>query len=454
MASIAGIFLFFPSFLSFCSFHCFFNLLMRWAILLPIATAAAQFTYRSLNKTDEVLDQTPGVSISSQSVEVYFGLGQSALLIPPVMNGTNGGKVLRPSFNDSDYTYHNSYTDDPLFGNDKVVVNGFELQNFTFEDYNSPLQNLDMVYVGLALSSYYSEGDEISVLDSLQNSGYISTRSFSLFPRRSSPQNMSDALFGAVDHGRYEAPLIKFKNLGDYSEALDDFDYPTLLMDGMSGYNFSIATQHPVEITENKWNFPRDYHGALENYFSSRYGFNISSPEVPCSIKDSVETLSFYFSGVEYRMSEADLFISIDYEGSTICAFLGFAEDYSGSFQIGRAMFSDHYMVVDYDHDEIAIAPTATKSNPETIEQIVTGIPSAIPAKYYNTTTPYYGTESAVHVTYSMYTGSQETTSSSTPTETKSGDGTKSSSSKAGGNKNAGGILVFISCALGALMMY
>ncbi|QFZ28011.1 putative aspartic proteinase yapsin-3 [Clavispora lusitaniae] len=426
---------------------------MRWAILLSIASAAAQFTYRSLNKTDEVLDQTPGVSIGSQSVVVYFGLGQSALLIPPVMNGTNGGKVTRPSFNDSDYTYHNSYTDDPLFGNDKVVVNGFELQNFTFEDYNPLLQNIDMVYVGLALSN--DEDEEISVLHSLQNSGYISTRSFSLFPRRSSPQYMSDALFGAVDHGRYEAPLIKFKNLGDYSYAIDDFDYPTLLMDGMSGYNFSIATQHPVKITENKWNFPRDYHDALENYFQSRYGFNITSTEVPCSIKDSVETLSFYFSGVEYRMSEADLFISIEYEGSPVCAFLGLREAFSDSFQIGRAMFRDHYMVVDYDHDEIAIAPTATKSNPATIEQIVTGIPSAIPAKYYNITTPdFYGTESAVHVTYSMYTGSQETTSSSTPTETKSGDGTKSSSSKAGGNKNAGGILVFISCALGALMMY
>lgn len=453
MACVAGIFLFFPSFLFFCSFHCFFDLLMRGAILLSIATAAAQFTYRSLNKTDEVLEQSPGVSIGSQSVEVYFGLGELALLIPPVMNGTNGGKVTRPSFNDSDYTYHNSYTDDPLFGNDKVIVNGFELQNFTFEDYSPLLQNVDMVYVGLALSPYYS-GDEISVLDSLYNSGYISTRSFSLFPRRNAPENLFDALFGAVDHGRYEAPLIKFKNLfiPDYA---DDNYYPALLMDGISGYNFLVSTQHTVKITENKWNFPRDYHNALENYFESRYGFNISSTEVPCLIKDLAETLSFYFSGVEYRMLEADLFISIDYEGSTMCAFLGIGGHYSDTFQVGRSMFKDHYMVVDYDHDEIAIAPTATKSNPETIEQIVTGIPLAIPAKYYNVTTPdYYGTESAVHVTYSMYTGSQETTSSSTPTGTKSDHGTKSSSSKAGGNQNAGGILVFISCALGALMMY
>ncbi|OVF11447.1 putative aspartic proteinase yapsin-3 [Clavispora lusitaniae] len=444
---------------------------MRLAILLSIAVAAAQSAFAPLNKTADVVNQTHGVSIGSQSVEAHFGLGTSVLLIPPVINGVDGENVTRPYFNDSDY-YFISTTDRPIFGDDKVVVNGFELQNFTFENYDPDYEHSDEVYVGLCLS--LDEDEEMSVLDSLQNSGYITSRSFSLFSKSGVSQNQPEVIFGAVDHGKYESPLVKFKHLPDYGDSLDGYFYPTLLMDGIAGYNFSLSSQLPVQITENSWSFPPDYSAVFENYFESRYGFNITSDEVPCSIMNSTEYVSFYFSGVEYRVLESDLFDSFELEGATICYFPGTWEGYYDHFQVSRAIFKHHYLVVDYDNEEIAIAPTATKSNPQTIEQIVTGIPSAIPAKYYNASIPEFDGKDdpqSVHPTYSMYTGkhmglsatesfymthtSSSLDSVTSATQTKSVNGTKSSSSKAGGNsQNTGSFLVFIAGALGTLMMF
>ncbi|QFZ28010.1 putative aspartic proteinase yapsin-3 [Clavispora lusitaniae] len=444
---------------------------MRWAILLSIAAAAAQSALAPLNKTADVVNQTQGVSIGSQSVEAYFGLGSSVLLIPPVINGLDGENVTRPYFNDSGY-YFISTTDHPIFGDDKVVVNGFELQNFTFENYNPYSEHSDEVYVGLSLS--WADEEEISVLDSLQNSSYITSRSFSLFPKVNAPHNRSQVLFGAIDHGKYEAPLVKFKHLPDYAYSLNGNFYPTLLMDGIAGYNFSLSSQLPVQITENTWSFPPDYSAVFENYFESRYGFNITLDEVPCSIMNSTEYVSFYFSGVEYRVLESNLFHSYEFEGATICFFPGAGGSYYDDVQVPRAIFKHHYLVVDYDNEEIAIAPTATKSNPQTIEQIVTGIPSAIPAKYYNASIAEYDGKAdpqSVHPTYSMYTGkhmglsatesfymthtSSSLDSVTSATQTKSSNSTKSSSSKAGGNsQNTGSFLVFIAGALGTLMTF
>ncbi|EEQ39099.1 predicted protein [Clavispora lusitaniae ATCC 42720] len=441
---------------------------MHWAILLFIAAAAAQSAFAPLNKTADVVNQTQGVSIASQSVEAHFVLGTSMLVIPPVIKGIDGQNVTRPYFNESDLYYFYSTTDHPIFGKDKVVVNGFELHNFTFKDHDVYYDTSDVVYVGLTLDVV----DGVSVLESLQSSSYIASKSFSLFPKSHVPHNGPEVLFGAVDHGKYEAPLVKFKHLPDYSESDDGTFYPTLIMDGVAGYNFSLSSQLPVQISEDFWSFPPDYSAVFENYFKSRYGFNITSDEVPCSIMNSTEYVSFYFSGVEYRILESDLFATQELEGATSCFFPGTWVGNYDSFIIARSMFKHHYLVVDYDNEEIAIAPTATKSNPETIEQIVTGIPSAIPAKYYNASIPKFGSTvdpQSVHPTYSMYTGkhmglsatesfymthtSSSLDSITSATETKSG--AKSSSSKAGGNsQNTGSFLVFIAGALGALMMF
>lgn len=461
---------------------------MRAAFLLSVV-AAQLACAEPLNERADVSKQTQGVSFGSppQPVKASFGFDSAELYIPRFINGTNGANITRNfTYGDLD---QNSYADHPLFGEQKVVVNGFELQNFTFYDWDS-----DYIYVGLCLTyhPWTLEDDPdytiFSTIDSLKDSGYIKSRSFSVFYNTSAPElEANEVLLGAIDHGKYEGPLVKHKLYTNETVAAELFNiHPTLAMDGMAGYNFLVSDQIVTLITDDTWYLPPEYIAALDTYFQDRYGFNLTN--VSCLIMDLTEYISFYFSGVEYRMLDSGFFSSYVENGTTFCYFPGGTiNSIPFTFEISRKIFSHHYLVVDYDHEEIGIAQAATKSNPPTIEELSTGIPLATPAKYYSYTSldetvvilsdsEFYLTTSINPSNYSMYTGERlgwsateefylSHTSSSTPSNSvtlvkptassTAGNSTKASSSSKGvGALKGASALTFIGCILGALMMF
>ncbi|OVF10173.1 putative aspartic proteinase [Clavispora lusitaniae] len=459
---------------------------MRAAFFLSVI-AARLACAESLNKSTDASEQISGVSFGSppQPVVAYFGFDGPDLLIPPFMNATNGANVSRnfPK-NDSEYMY-TSFTDDPVLGEQKVVVNGFELQNFSFEEYNPKYAYADHIEVGLCLVDHeYSSAYGISTIDSLKSSGYIKSRSFALFHNTSAPEfEANQVLFSAIDHGKYDGPLVKHKHYSYYSSDAY-WKHPTLVMDGIAGYNFSLSGQVYAQITENTWWLPQEYNDQLNAYFEDRYGFNLTN--VSCSIMDSTEYISFYFSGVEYRVLDSAFFYTSHENGTTTCVFSGVLKYYNtDTYQVSRKLFDHHYLVVDYDNEEIAIAQAATKSKPQTIEEMSTGIPSATPAKYYSysslerktvilSDSQFYYTTTA-HPTYSMYTGQRlgwsatesfysSQTSSSTPSDsvtsakptassTASNSTKASSSSKGAGTSKTAGALTFVGL-LSAMIMF
>lgn len=456
---------------------------MRAAFFLSVI-AARLACAESLNKSTDVSEQISGVSFGSppQPVVGYFGLDVLNLLIPPFMNAINGANVSRnfPK-NDSEYMY-TSFTDDPVLGEEKVVVNGFELQNFTFEEYNPMYAYPDHVYVGLGLS--ISDDYGISTLDSLKSSGYINSRSFSLFHNTSAPKfEANEVLFSAIDHGKYDGPLVKHKHYSQYSsDGL--YKYPTLVMDGFAGYNFLLSGQVFAQITEEYWWLPQEYNDQLNVYFEDKYGFNLTN--VSCLIMDLTEYISFYFSGVEYRVLDSAFFYTSHVNGTATCHFSGTLKQYyTDTYQVSRKIFDHHYLVVDYDNEEIAIAQAATKSKPQAIEEMSTGIPLATPAKYYSysslelktvilSDSQFYYTTTA-HPTYSMYTGERlgwsatesfysSQTSSSTPSDsvtlakptassTASNSTKASSSSKGAGTLKTAGALTFVALLSAMIML-
>lgn len=460
---------------------------MRATSLLSVV-AAQLACAEPLNERADVSKQTQGVSFGSppQPVKASFGFDSSELFIPPFINGTNGANITRNfTFGDMDDA-PNSYTDHPIFGEQKVVVNGFELQNFTFDGWHS-----DYIYVGLCLE--YNPDPEpqyttISTIESLKDSGYIKSRSFSVFYNTSALElEANEVLFGAIDHGKYEGPLVKHKLYMNLTVAGEGYTiHPTLAMDGMAGYNFLVSEQIVTLITDDYWYLPPEYIAALDTYFQDRYGFNLTN--VSCLIMDLTEYISFYFSGVEYRMLDSGFFSSYVENGTTFCYFPGGTIDsILFNYEISRKLFSHHYLVVDYDHEEIGIAQAATKSNPPTIEELSTGIPLATPAKYYSYTSldetvvilsdsEFYLTTSIHPSNYSMYTGERlgwsateefylSHTSSSDPSHSvtlvkptassTAGNSTKASSSSKGvGALKGASALTFIGCILGALMMF
>ncbi|EEQ39101.1 hypothetical protein CLUG_03229 [Clavispora lusitaniae ATCC 42720] len=460
---------------------------MRTGILLSIAAVAAQSAYRPLNKTTDVFNQTQGVSLGSPplSVVTQFSFEDADLMIPYFMNTTDGDFVFRPDMPpNASWVYegvYTSYTDDPLFGEDRVFMNGFELQNFTFQtldEYAPPL-----VKVGLGLT-HQPNFIDISLIQSLKDSGYIKSRSFSLFHNTSASEYEADqVLFGALDHGKYDGPMTKVKG---YSNTTDGFvnTVPSILVDGIAGYNFSLTSQSIAIISDNKWSFPLDYYESLSDYFMARYNYD-TNDAVPCSILNSTEYISFYFSGAEYRILEGRFFRNVEENNTTFCAF-AVGSEVDNSFRLHRELFKNHYLVVDYDNEEIGIAQAATKPKPQTIEEMSTGIPSATPAKYFSDSNLRYSTVSrnhtdlyitqTAHPTYAMYTGERlglsatesfyfTSTSSSESQDTKTakpkestevgnnGSSDKSSSSKGDGNvQKTSGIFAFIACGLGMMM--
>lgn len=299
----------------------------------------------------------------------------------------------------------------------------------------------------------------------------------------------NEVLFGAIDHGKYKGPLVKHKLYMNLTVAGEGYSIqPALAMDGMAGYNFLVSSQIVAQINDEDWYLPPEYIAALETYFQDRYGLNLTD-YVSCLIMDLTEYISFYFSGVEYRMLDSGFFSSFVENGTTFCYFSG--GTMVGSpyiFEISRKVFDHHYLVVDYDHEEIGIAQAATKPNPPTIEELSTGIPLATPAKYYNSRTSldetivilsdseFYLTTSINPSNYSMYTGERlgwsateefylSHTSSSDPSNSvtlvkptassTAGNSTKASSSSKGvGALKGASALTFIGCILGALMMF
>ncbi|KAF5209927.1 hypothetical protein E0198_004246 [Clavispora lusitaniae] len=143
---------------------------MRAAFLLSVV-AAQLACAEPLNERADVSKQTQGVSFGSppQPVKASFGFDTYDVRIPQFVNGTNGANITRNfTYSDTFFDVETSYTDHPKFGEQKVVVNGFELQNFTFDGWHS-----DYIYIGLcsAFTPWNLDSPEdfqISTIDSLR----------------------------------------------------------------------------------------------------------------------------------------------------------------------------------------------------------------------------------------------------------------------------------------------
>ena len=476
---------------------------MRTALWFIVAIVAAHLNVArsrhqllkersSLDSSENTQQDQLGFAFGSprKSIVSAFSFDTALLGIPFHMQTTNNETVLRPKDIPTDTMYVN--IDGSQFGNETAWLNGFELLNYTLQTYGNFSYYVD---VGLCLVGTQLVYDDrpssnvmsMSVLDSLLASGDIVTRSFSV-----TVDSDFDVLFGEIDHGKYDGPLVKFKHY--YDESQDDHFtvHPTLLMDGMAGTNFLVYNPVQVEIS-GFWSLPDEYYFTLFDHIKLNYGMD-DDGYMPCLILNLTEYVSFYFSGEEFQFPVTSFvyftydnmllysYVDADYyynESATCRLDLGQEDEYVG---VPLYLFQDRYLVVDYDNEEIGIARTATKSKPQTIETISTGIPRATPAKYFSvvvtTTTDSYGVEdysTSFHPTYSMNTGSHfgfNSTESSYATETDSSTLSKSapsttggstnhstkigssSSSKAAGNtQTVGGVFAFITCFLGALMM-
>ncbi|EEQ41406.1 Eukaryotic aspartyl protease family protein [Clavispora lusitaniae] len=315
-----------------------------------------------------------------------------------------------------------------------VELGGFRLHNFSV----GMAVFMEGSIVGLGLPR---RADIISPLDAMKNAGQIKSRSFSF--------KISDddegVLFGAIDHGMYQQPLRKYKMFNDLADAKAARP-PTILLDGMAGNNFSITSQTVVVISDYT-SFNLDYYYGLLDHFNATLDFNDSfrpDPLISCSYMNSTEYISLYFSGDEYRVPEKN-FISYarDDEGNiTGCRLSGSWQEYH-SMTLSKSLFlNDLYMVVDYDNEEIGLAPLASESNPETIEQLSTGVPSATEAEYFSYSTGWTTQRrllssalvysyTIAHPTYPMYTGRRLKESATEPfnTATSSASSARSASS-------------------------
>lgn len=476
---------------------------MRTALWFIVAIVAAHLNVArsrhqlsnersSLDSSENTQQDQLGFAFGSprKSIVSAFSFDTALLGIPFHMQTTNNETVLRPKDIPTDTMYVN--IDGSQFGNETAWLNGFELLNYTLQTYGNFSYYVD---VGLCLVGTQLVYDDrpssnvmsMSVLDSLLASGDIVTRSFSV-----TVDSDFDVLFGEIDHGKYDGPLVKFKHY--YDESQDDHFtvHPTLLMDGMAGTNFLVYNPVQVQIS-GFWSLPDEYYFTLFDHIKLNYGMD-DDGYMPCLILNLTEYVSFYFSGEEFQFSVTSFvyftydnmllysYVDADYyynESATCSLGLGQEDEYVG---VPLYLFYDRYLVVDYDNEEIGIARTATKSKPQTIEKISTGIPRATPAKYFSvlvtTTTDSYGVEdysTSFHPTFSMYTGSHfgfksteasyaietdsSTLSKSAPSttggSTKSDHSTKSSSSsKATGNtQKAGGVMAFVTFLFGVLMV-
>ncbi|EEQ41464.1 Eukaryotic aspartyl protease family protein [Clavispora lusitaniae] len=465
---------------------------------LSVAAVAAQWVNPTSRQSDSSLESSDeiyqgkvetGMSFGSppQPINASLNMDYSFICLSPSIGFKNGSYYDMPDNVTEEATFF-PFEDDPVLGQERIEIGGFELEDFsaTVDPFGG-----DPI-VGLGLSSLI---EVTSPLDSLVNSGYIKSRSFSY----GITSGQQDVLFGAIDHGRYQEPLRKFKMFNYLSTGLNGIG-PTILLDGMAANNFSISSQTVVTLNGDTI-FQPDYYVALLEHFNATFDIKqlfIQTPLISCSYMNSTEYFSIYFSGEEYRIPEKN-FISYftDSQGNvTGCKLSGelarIDQSPSLSFSI---FFNDSYMIVDYDTEEIGFAPLASESRSQNIEVISTGVPSATPAQYFNYTTAWEYSQrilgstvefiyTSAHPTYPMYTGrrlkesatesfntasthtikqtattspSFESISSEKPSSSKANnnDTKPSSSSKGLAEKQTlpGSLTLFFASCIGALMM-
>ena len=482
-----------------------FILHMQTAFLFLVAVVAANLNVAnsrrfSLLERDDPQEKSKGFSFGSppKSILTYASFDAGVLNIPPVMLTTNFENVTLPPLGQR-FDYFNS----SQLGNQTAWLNGYKLLNFSFTSppYPDLLFQPHYVTYGLSIISdellfetFSQPNPVITVIDSLYGSGYIESRSFSYVVN-----STDDVLFGEIDHGKYEGPLKKFKSYHPWSEDEQGFSHPTILLDGIAGKNLLAYYPIPMEITDGRWQLPDELYYPLFDHFQRTYGMD-DDGMLSCLVLNLTEYISFYFSGEEYRVQAGSFFglsispndtsssfDTVPNENSTCGFVVGQIDEFTTG--ISAELFLGQYLVVDYDNMEIAIAPTATKSKPQTIEIISTGIPLATPAKYFTYSEVYYSCSTPdlvgerevystwYHPSYSFYTGerygpsatesfySTQTSSApvtlAEPTSTNTGESTNhstktgsSSSSKAAGNiQTTGGIFAFVTFFLSALMI-
>lgn len=366
----------------------------------------------SLHRRDDSQVEKRGFAFGSPAkyIPTYGSLDTDVFEIPPYMFTNEGENVTRPAMEmpKGNDTYVNVTVNGSQFGEDPAWLNGFQLENFSVDPRAT---NPYYILAGLCLlgnESIISTNLKVSVLDSLFDSGYIDTRSFSY-----SVHNATDILFGQVDHGKYEQPLVKFKHYSEASQDSGGLIHPTLLMDGISGTNFLVYNPIPVQMTDQLWQLPYQYTEPLYDHFRKNYDMDYDG-FLPCLAKNLSEYISFYFSGEEFRVPVPYLIGQRNSSNASTTCYLIIDDTYSEAYQVGWSLFYDKYVVVDYDNEEIAFARNVSESKPETIQNISTGIPLASPAKYFRYSSLKEKTvtrsgrayvTTSLHPTYSMYTG-------------------------------------------------
>ena len=216
----------------------------------------------------------------------------------------------------------------------------------------------------------------------LKDEGLIKSNSYSLYL---GTNNVSEGLilFGGVDHGKYDGKLYRMHIANEFALLGDGPIYSNVILDGISGYGFEAVQQTPALLDSGTslQYLPGKYVDAVASYLeATTFDDDQGMYVVPCLLLQLTDSISYYFSGVEIVVPIRDLLYQYDQ------CYLGMIDSGDGTTILGDTFLKSAYVVYDFDNLEIALAQAAVEPRAETIEDIVTAIPLAVKAPFYDYT--------------------------------------------------------------------
>lgn len=299
--------------------------------------------------------------------------------------------------NDTSQEFYVSYGDGTyawgFWANDDVEFSGTTLSSLSFGvcPYTDSevgvlgigLQGLESSYSNFVPGGYFYENMPML----LKSQGVIAANAYSIWLGKN---NVSEGsiLFGAVDHSKYTGSLQmvqmvnRYTNVGYKNPIRTEIILDSILGDGL---NVQFQTSALLDTGTSLTHLPRTYVSALVSMFGGSYygGYY----EVTCALLSLNDTLTFTFSGVDIPVPVKDLIIK---STSGMSCFLGVVSSGDAQAILGDNFLRSTYMVFDLDNYLVSLAQAADESSSSSnssIEAITSGIPGALQAPNFLSTT-------------------------------------------------------------------
>lgn len=209
-------------------------------------------------------------------------------------------------------------------------------------------------------------------------------------------------IFGAVDHAKYEGPLMLMPMYNYYHQYLKNPTQLRVMLDGLSGrasdgtwaslVDFSIAML--LDSGTSFAYFPQEVLDVFGNSLNYSYADDLGYFFGPCSPLPQTH-YRLNFSGLEIDVPTEDLLVRLleddnitpfELDGKDQCVLaMGAAAD-PYTYILGDVFLRSMYVVYDLDNYEIAIAQAKPNVTSSDIEIITSRIPAATPVALYNHT--------------------------------------------------------------------